>query len=245
MNWFIFTPAYRYNCAGIRVLHRLCHKLNELGEKAFISTPVAEGIWNTPFKEQPGPDDIVIYPEITHGNPLKVKHVVRYVLYYPGVNGGEKKYDNSEMVIYFDEKYRICPGAVIRISTFNEKGFYDSGKNKTLELVFVGKGNRHSAPWPMSAIEITSNWPRSRDETIDLLRQAKYVYSYDLNTSILIEAYLCKARIYIPVNGTWDLYQKIEHRGKDLYDDGNKLFPWEDLTETKRLIELTKAYFAP
>jgi O-antigen biosynthesis protein len=234
MNWFIVSPPYRHTSAGIRVMHRLCHKLNALGENAYISTPKIEGTWNTPFKKSPEIDDIVVYPEITCSNPLNAKYVVRYVLYYPGFNGGDKKYNNSELVIYYDEKYRIGPGPVIWISPVNEEMFYNTGEKKTIDLVFIGKGDRSSAPWPMSAIEITSNWPKSRYETIELIRKAKAIYSYDIHTSVLIEAYLCEARIWTPINGIWGLY-----------DWSNlTLLSWDNLTETKRLVDLTKAYFA-
>jgi hypothetical protein len=52
---------------------------------------------------------IVIYPEITTGNPLRARHVVRYLLNRPGFfNGrGMESYGASEYFIHFAEEFRL------------------------------------------------------------------------------------------------------------------------------------------
>lgn len=230
MNWFIVAPHYRHNCAGIRVMHRLCHKLNEIGETAHISTGITNPKWNTPYQEWPNPNDIVVYPEIIYGNPYKASRVVRYVLFYPGQNGGDLKYDWSEMIVYYTKSYRISSGPIICISSVDESAFYAG--DKTNDIVFVGKGNKTTAPWPENAIEITGKWPTTRDETIALIRSAKRIYSYDICTSLINEGLLAQAKVYLPGYNKWILYDKPA-----------PLPPWNDLTETQRLINMVKEYF--
>lgn len=231
MIWFIVSPPYRHNSAGIVVLHRLCHKLNELGEEAFMSTSVCNPEWNTPFKAFPNSEDITVYPEIISGNPFNSKRVVRYVLYYPGAIGGDKSYDSSEIVVYYDEVYRIGPGPIVTISALNTDELYNTHEKKVGSIVFVHKGDKLSAPYPKDAMEITLEWPTSRKETTTLLRNAKRLYCYDLHSSMIHEALACGAEAYIPKNGEWVKYEETK-----------KPPSWNDLTATKRLIELVRNY---
>lgn len=41
-------------------------------------------------------NDIIIYPGTVSGNPLEFQNVVRWILYYPGIIGGDKKYSDYE-----------------------------------------------------------------------------------------------------------------------------------------------------
>lgn len=118
MNFIIFVSGYDDNSGGTVVMHQLCHRLNELGEKAFIwptSKPFLDP--KHPFKtaylvlryhfrhlrrklrKNPSlitpiasyadlKEAIVIYPEVIRGNPLQAQNVVRWLLY---TLGGETK----------------------------------------------------------------------------------------------------------------------------------------------------------
>lgn len=108
MRYIVSAPSYDENNGGAIFLHLLVHSLNRLGETAHVwaqpdiyppgrrerlrrlvfppafrtapdlDTPVFEG------RQAPG-DAVVVYPEVTRGNPLRAAHVVRWILYKPGV----------------------------------------------------------------------------------------------------------------------------------------------------------------
>jgi hypothetical protein len=106
--YYIVAPDYNRLSSGVMILHNLCHLLNEAGEMAFIATsrkvhpdlftpPASQSVINKQKEE--GLEPIVVYPEsYIAGNPLGGKHVVRYLLNYPGALGGDKVYEKTDMI---------------------------------------------------------------------------------------------------------------------------------------------------
>jgi hypothetical protein len=96
--YYIFAPDYRQSSAGIRVLHYLCHALNELGEEAYLANArVAHPDLRTPMLSKEtmrahflsSRTPIAIYPEVVKGNPLDTPIVARWLLNKPGHLGGD------------------------------------------------------------------------------------------------------------------------------------------------------------
>ena len=52
---------------------------------------------------------VVIYPEATNGNPLKAKHVVRWILNTPGVCGGDGVYETTDHIFLYHDFYTVNP----------------------------------------------------------------------------------------------------------------------------------------
>ena len=50
-------------------------------------------------------DAIVIYPEITFGNPLRAKNVVRWLLNKPGRMDGPIEFGNKDLIFYYHEQF--------------------------------------------------------------------------------------------------------------------------------------------
>jgi hypothetical protein len=233
-EWYIVTPPYTHASAGVVVLHRLCHKLREIGREAFVSTTGTNPMWNTPHKPAPAPNGIVVYPESIGGNPFGARHVVRYVLFYPGkIGSGTTEYDPAELVVYYGDRFRIGPGPVVIIAATDASLFYDTHEPKTRDVVFVCKGDPSAAPWPGGATRITQWWPPTREETAALLRSARRVYSYDSCSAILLESTLCGAEVYVPQDGRWARHETP-----------SQPFEWDDLTETRRLVEIAEQWRA-
>ncbi len=86
LNFIIHAPSYNACSGGIVVLHHLALELKQLGHNAFIhadKTIPGKDIPLWTLKKVPE-NYIVIYPEITHGNPLNATNIVRWVLNTPG-----------------------------------------------------------------------------------------------------------------------------------------------------------------
>lgn len=107
-NYIIYAPGYNENIGGIIFQHELVHALNQLGERAYLwpakpiyrqrrrtklkalfkkpHYPLSPRL-NTPVasRRELTTSSIVIYPEVTRGNPLKANNVVRWLLYKPGL----------------------------------------------------------------------------------------------------------------------------------------------------------------
>ena len=116
--YYIYTPAWRTNSAGIRALHYLCHSLNSIGQKAFLvipasykSTNLVNANLNTPIltkemvreHKRYNLDPIVIYSETVPGNPLNSTNTVRYLMNYVGLLGGQRKFSENEFLLAFSQ----------------------------------------------------------------------------------------------------------------------------------------------
>src|SRR5262245_30196898 len=72
----VYSPDYTYMHSGVRCLHLLCHHLNRLGYRSYVTTQVTNPSLNTPVANtkmlervrRDGIADIAIYPETTEGN---------------------------------------------------------------------------------------------------------------------------------------------------------------------------------
>lgn len=129
-KYIIYAPSYDENNGGCIVLHKLCHTLNQLGEKALLcpmsptKRPRRRDRFLALFKPKPPPrpfllcddydtpvataDDlsdnsIVVYPEIVAGNPVGCKNVVRWFLHKPGYHSGVIDYGENELYFIFDD----------------------------------------------------------------------------------------------------------------------------------------------
>ena len=112
-NYIVYAPAFDPDSGGSIFLHELVNALNAQGETAFLwpwRRLPASGLraevlsrlrlpgsrWARPYGTCPGlntpvaaPADftassIVVYPEVTLGNPMQAKNIARWLLYKPG-----------------------------------------------------------------------------------------------------------------------------------------------------------------
>jgi hypothetical protein len=133
-KFIIMAPSFNELSGGAITLHLLCHRLNEAGETALLwplerslprwrgnprrvlgalrysLTGGAQRYSIGPFKNSIARrsdlrDAIVVYPEITSGNPLGAKHVVRWLLYKPGAFTGKTNYGQDDLYFFALHSY--------------------------------------------------------------------------------------------------------------------------------------------
>jgi hypothetical protein len=164
-----------------------------------LNTPIlTEEVADYHFKNRLTP--ITVYPETISGNPLRAPCVVRYVLNFPGLLGGDERYSPDELcVAYSDVLAETVPGCEMTIffpvsdprvfrpgSTAKRGGscFY-AGKYK-----YVHRGELFEIT--KNSIEVTRDLPASQtpEQIANLFRKSDVFYTYD-NTALAIEATLC------------------------------------------------------
>lgn len=216
--YYIVAPPYMRTSAGVKVLHLLAHALNIKGYPAYIlpqflvdvrtpthpelKTPLlTEEISHMHYHE--GRTPIVVYPEITHGNPLNAYCVVRYILNLPGLLGGPKEFSKDDYLLYYSQDLK---SKTDRLTNYFRVLFVPASDPR----VFCppeGNAPRHKKVFyahkfrklggelsekTKDCIEITIGKPDSQTlkEIVKLFQEASVFYSYE-NTALCLEAILC------------------------------------------------------
>ncbi len=115
----IRTWAYSARHSGIRALFTLCHHLNRLGFRAFVTigADAPAGI-NAPVvtarvakRLLASHNAICVYPEVISGNPLEARNVVRYLLNRPGffTGVGMEAFSPGDYFLHHAEEF-LPPG---------------------------------------------------------------------------------------------------------------------------------------
>lgn len=252
-RYIIFAPSYNQNSGGVIVLHKLCHLINELGGNAVvyplfqqykISKKDLSGLkklinksidsifrkyktnpeFNTPiYTGEVKNNDIVIYPELVFGNPLKAKNVIRWLLNRPGFFTGETFYGANELYFKFDHglvndfyfygstlSNNILNILHIPYEIYNEKNTQEPrvGVAYSIRKDKIKPKTYH----PEDAILIDG---LSHEETAKIFKRVKQFISYDAYSAYSSFASLCGCEsIVVPEEGItkeqW--YPKIENR---------------------------------
>jgi len=223
-KFVVCTPPYANNSAGIIVLHELCDALVRNGHEAYIALMhMSEGQWDFhyPVSEEgfrPGlqrtvvdpaqyeqavndalDNGICIYPEIVQGNPLMAKRVARYFLYYDGaISGTKSDYALSDFLIAFNPIYIKNPNAILFKPPI-DSAMSDEGapefSSRTLDLTFYGKGPKYADCFLVDGtVELSKSWPRTKRELASLLRNTRYLYTWDCHSAVNMDAMFCGAR---------------------------------------------------
>lgn len=212
-SYFIVAPSYNRKSAGVRALHLLCHWLNRAGYPAFIHilgsrsedpfhpdlvTPeMTETVARERFKDGRAP--IVVYPEIIAGNPLGATCVVRYVLNYPGLLGGDKTYDATEMIFAYTDRLAqsvVDAQGVLFMPLVDRSIFHPGEVRERHGACFYAAKYRSVGHQvfglPAGAVEIHNYDSRAQtpSEIAELFRTCEKFYTFE-DTALALEAALC------------------------------------------------------
>ena len=178
MKYIIFSPPYQSSSGGVRALYELQKHLIRAGEDAIV----VNSFIGT-FDE----DDIAVYPEVQGGNLAGLKKVIRWVLYYPGQNGGDKEFDKAEKIVTWSKQYYDAP--VLAVPIF-EPFFKNEGLKREFDAYWAGRGNDTGYRPSLNYKNLTYDWPKTRKELAELLNKTKTLYVFS-NSALIYEAQLC------------------------------------------------------
>jgi O-antigen biosynthesis protein len=196
---------YDHTSGGIKVMYELYAGLLLKGEVVLA---------NAVFQDT---EKVVgIYPEISHGNELMAKTVVRYILNKPGVmasNGipGPTTFAPTDQLFTFSKLFMDLPNErVMFLPVINTEIFkYKSGERPNT-AVFYGKG-ASTGVHPDDSIEITRSFAVDQQMLADLLNSCHTLYSYDPVSAMTEIARLCGCKvIYCSHEYTRSDYEKYE-----------------------------------
>jgi hypothetical protein len=185
--------------AGTRALYTLYDKLRQKGCAALLFCP-GEHLERYDYidilDDATLQNDIVVYPEIVWGNPLRFRNVVRFVLYFSGKLAGETSYHAGEMVFVWWNGYYKAPE--LRWPDMDTSLFFDARLPKTQNCYFVNKSK------PMiyldqfkDAVEINMDYPATRQELARLLQTTELLYTFDRHSVLNDEAAACGAKVML------------------------------------------------
>jgi len=215
MKTYIYAPKYQQNSGGVKVLYKLNEVLKSLGLDCDILN-FGEELENK--------NSVVIYPEIVSGNPLKAKHVIRWVLYYPSINGGDKVYDDNEHIFTYSNLYLSSIKNSIKGKVYLntvEPYYVDLNKKRRGICFYTGKGYRPDVigdTW----LEITRSYPANRERLAEIFQRSIAFVCYDPNTVMTLEATLCGCPVVVPPN-LFDRYKISEYGQNGICDSFLKL----------------------
>ena len=152
MKFLIFSYEYNWRVGGIVALHKLAELISGMsyetfllnGEKSKAGGATCVGLEEA-LEIARDPQTVVIYPEVVFGNPLNANRVARWVLYFPGVNGGEIKYESSEFVFTWSKAYvknsiyESTP--VLNFTGILDNYFSDLNLTRSNDAILIKKGN--------------------------------------------------------------------------------------------------------
>jgi hypothetical protein len=228
-TYIVDISTFLYNSGGIVAMHKLCHDLNALGETSYITSPITHKALNAPYVQNrkfSKQDVVVIYPEITYGNPLQCKNVARWALNTPGRCAGVSEatfYDGlkeTDLIFKYSDYFALkdstkCEGLLT--TTFVDSDYFfclNNNAERTGSAFFVKKGGVSKTIHPKDSVNLSScehNW----DHMGKALRSVKYFYCYDNACFWVVIAAICGCiPIVVPdSNMTADeWYSKFPHK---------------------------------
>jgi hypothetical protein len=223
--FYVYSPPWRNNAAGVKVLYLLCDKLNKLGLNSwlvFSSNGKAEEIpphlsgLNTPIltrkilakHKSENVDVITIYSETVPGNPLCSNKIIRYLMHFPGALGGPEVFHQDELLVAYSKAIQKatkgCEDILFLPAVDIAELPTECLKVPGLKVGYAGKYRGFAGvpklPNKEEFIEIFRDGPKrqSRKEVLELLGMAEMLYLWE-NSSLAIESLLLNTPVlFVP-----------------------------------------------
>lgn len=217
LPYVVWCPqqGFANESGGIKVLHRFCHELNCIGQRAYITSGNPNPNWNTP-RWQGNEDFIAIYPEIVLDNPLNSNHVVRYILYKQSRPIPEGEIFISFMSMF--NSWNLPEDHILYLPVIETDIFVDLHQSRADTCVYYGKGADNTRIAETSnSYEITKAFTLNLYNLRNILNQTEILYTYDNMTAMNEIARLCGCPVVIVPDGS---FTKEEYKKHELGLEG-------------------------
>ena len=150
------------------------------------------------FHKNPSIDinnSIVIYPEVTYGNPLNAKFVVRWLMYFYPYSKSSDAYSTNDLFIAFREYFNdidLNPNKlIITLNYFDSKLYrqYNFGQRK--DKCYILRKGRKRKDLPKHFDGPVFDDIMSQHELVKMFNEYRYCYSYDTQTFYTAIAAVC------------------------------------------------------
>jgi hypothetical protein len=173
-------------------------------------------------------ESIIIYPEIINGNPLGGNRVVRYVLYFTeNVFPGEFVCTFRKM--FFENADHVLFKTLIpeHMNDHNTQAWSE----RTLDCTYFGKGPKYTECVRIpGTLLIERDWPRDQEQLALILKQSRFLYTFDCVSSTNDDALMCGC---IPVH----MHEKQITR--DQLNQGELKYPTVNFAVTDGQLSIT------
>ncbi len=224
MTYIIAGSYWDPTSGGQRVLAYLCHHLNEMGQHAWmpphynLDTGYDLGGLNLPrlttekLRYWIGRGAVVVYPEVTPGNPFGAERVVRWVLAPPGTQRNVEgtcwqpgQVEGETVYVFHQAKMGdMFPEAPeLYVTAVEHQWFHARERTGLGACLYQGK-------WVDEVPKGASVLPRiersrfgkrwHRKELADYLRSKTWMLCLDYDTFLMSEAGLCGCYSVLPPN---------------------------------------------
>lgn len=267
----VYAPSYDENVGGIIALHRLSQLLQESGYKCclhpwspqfsmskpmFTIVQIVKYIYGSivgrryetlkqnyiPIIDAIDPEsDVIVYPEIVIGNPLRARNVVRWVMYYPGKIMGKWGYGNDDLIFSYHDMFSrnhkyIHYGGELKI-IFLQKSYYNSKSAKRSGTCYIKRKRKYrKIVHDLDNSKLIDG--KAHEEIAEIFRNSEACISYDCYTMYSRYAAICGClSIVVPEKGVSKLQwkPKEEDRWGIAYGFDEKEIKWALSTRHKVL----------
>ena len=190
-------------------------------------------------------DWVVIYPEITFGNPLKAKNVVRWLLHQPGFHTNAIFYGKGELLVKFNSAIDnfIFPGSVtseqeLKVIHYPLEHYnLDNVKEKREGTAYcLRKGANKEIQHDLVGSILIDN--KSHAEISEIFKRVKTFVSYDTYTAYSLFAVLCGCEsVVVPDDGI-----SIDEWYPNVNDRNGIAYGFDDIERAKQTSGLVKKY---
>lgn len=219
--YLIYAPEKVTWSAGIRVLYKMLDAIKESGREVYVINHGKSKLQNKIDiyrlrselnRRRTNLVFVAVYTESTLGNPLKTARVIRWILNYPGLLAGQSQFVNEFLLAYTENIAKVIPSPngnlpkvlFIPALSFQEIHFLKPSShqdgNESYDLVYAQKyRSLGGIPTfnPDIKVEITrfNRKSQTREETLELVRNARSLHVYE-NSTIITEAQLCNVPVF-------------------------------------------------
>ena len=217
-KFLISTHGFDMGIGGLKVLHRLCHLLNENGYDAYLipqnfnyEFAIYEG-YNTKMVTQEIMDNlddvIVVYPESWYGNYLNAPNVVRWILGPPSKPHIETWSDEDLWFWfipgYITKEYNKHSKNMLSITEQHRDVFYNRNLERSGSCWTLRKAQDIIKPneyiHPHNSTFIPYHAAANLGALSDLFNEKDIFYCYDYYTYISIQSLMCGIKTIVVPN---------------------------------------------